>query len=73
MMQTFLCFYTCTALLQGSAVDDPEKALSRKPDDNEPLAGLAFKIMADQFQVSIAVASFAIVVKQNSSSAVRHG
>ena len=37
--------------LQGTAVDDPEKAISRKPDDNEPLAGLAFKIMADQFQV----------------------
>ena len=32
-------------------MDDPEKSLVRKPDDNEPLAGLAFKIMADQFQV----------------------
>ncbi len=25
--------------------------MTRKPDDKEPLAGLAFKIMADQFQV----------------------
>lgn len=41
-------FYEC---IQGTAVDDPEKNLVRKPDDKEPLAGLAFKIMADQFQV----------------------
>ena len=36
---------------QGTAVDDPEQQMTRKPDDKEPLAGLAFKIMADQFQV----------------------
>lgn len=38
---------------QGTAVDDPEQQMTRKPDDNEPLAGLAFKIMADQFQVRL--------------------
>ena len=32
-------------------MDDPEQQMTRKPDDKEPLAGLAFKIMADQFQV----------------------
>ena len=37
--------------VQGTAVDDPEQQMTRKPDDKEPLAGLAFKIMADQFQV----------------------
>jgi len=37
--------------MQGTAVDDPEQQMTRKPDDKEPLAGLAFKIMADQFQV----------------------
>ena len=35
--------------LQGSAVDDPEKAMTRKPSDQEPFSGLAFKVMADQF------------------------
>jgi len=38
-------------VVQGTAVDDPEQQMTRKPDDKEPLAGLAFKIMADQFQV----------------------
>ena len=38
-------------LVQGTAVDDSEQQMTRKPDDKEPLAGLAFKIMADQFQV----------------------
>lgn len=37
--------------VQGTAVDDPEQQMTRKPDDSQPLAGLAFKIMADQFQV----------------------
>ncbi|DBA74823.1 TPA: hypothetical protein ACH3X2_009166 [Trebouxia sp. C0005] len=36
--------------MKGTAVDDPEQQMTRKPDDKEPLAGLAFKIMADQFQ-----------------------
>ena len=43
--------------MQGTAVDDPEKAMTRKPDDKEPLAGLAFKIMADQFQVTLPCAT----------------
>lgn len=34
-------------------MDDPEQQMTRKPDDSEPLAGLAFKIMADQFQVCL--------------------
>src|SRR5499425_292086 len=34
---------------QGQDPDHPEKALERKPADNEPFAGLAFKIMADPF------------------------
>ena len=31
-------------LIQGSAVDDPEKAMTRKPSDQEPFSGLAFKV-----------------------------
>ena len=38
-------------MVQGTAVNDPEKQMTRTPDDKEPLAALAFKIMADQFQV----------------------
>ena len=34
---------------QGVDPDHPEKALERKPADNEPFSGLAFKIMADSF------------------------
>jgi elongation factor G len=34
---------------QGQDPDHPEKAVERKPADNEPFAGLAFKIMADPF------------------------
>jgi elongation factor G len=34
---------------QGIDPDHPEKQLSRRPADDEPFAGLAFKIMADQF------------------------
>ncbi|HKF23878.1 MAG TPA: elongation factor G [Candidatus Angelobacter sp.] len=34
---------------QGHDPDHPEKVLERKPADNEPFAGLAFKIMADPF------------------------
>ncbi|MBZ5525877.1 MAG: elongation factor G [Acidobacteriia bacterium] len=34
---------------QGIDPDHPEKHISRKPADDEPFAGLAFKIMADQF------------------------
>jgi elongation factor G len=34
---------------QGVDPDHPEKKLERKPADNEPFSGLAFKIMADSF------------------------
>ena len=34
---------------QGHEPEHPEKILERKPADNEPFAGLAFKIMADPF------------------------
>lgn len=39
--------------MKGSDVDDAEKALSRKPADEEPFSALAFKIMADQFVGSL--------------------
>jgi elongation factor G len=35
--------------VRGTAVDDPEKILERKADDNEPFAALVFKIMTDPF------------------------
>jgi len=35
--------------IQGTAVDDPEKVLERRADDNEPLAALVFKIMTDSY------------------------
>jgi len=34
--------------IKGVDVDDPEKPMTRKSDDNEPFAALAFKIMNDQ-------------------------
>jgi elongation factor G len=34
---------------RGHDPDHPEKVLERKPADNEPFSGLAFKIMADSF------------------------
>lgn len=34
---------------QGSAVDDPEQYMTRKPDDSEPFSALAFKVMSDKF------------------------
>ena len=34
---------------QGHDPDHPEKIVERKPADNEPFSGLAFKIMADSF------------------------
>jgi elongation factor G len=34
---------------KGHDPDHPEKELERKPADNEPFSGLAFKIMADPF------------------------
>jgi elongation factor G len=34
---------------QGHDPDHPEKVVERKPADNEPFSGLAFKIMADSF------------------------
>jgi elongation factor G len=34
--------------IKGVDVDDPEKAMTRKSDDSEPFAALAFKIMNDQ-------------------------
>lgn len=36
-------------LSQGSEVENPDVAMTRKPDDAEPFSGLAFKIMADPF------------------------
>ena len=39
--------------MQGTEVEDPDKPLSRKPDDKEPLSALAFKIAADQFLGSL--------------------
>ncbi len=35
--------------MQGSEVENPDAAMTRKPDDAEPFSGLAFKIMADPF------------------------
>ncbi len=35
--------------VQGTAVDDPEKVLERRADDNEPLSALVFKIMTDPY------------------------
>ncbi|KAH9325682.1 hypothetical protein KI387_005860 [Taxus chinensis] len=39
--------------LNGTDPDDPEVILERRPDDNDPFAGLAFKIMADSFVGSL--------------------
>jgi len=33
--------------VHGHDVDDPEKPISRKADDNEPFSALAFKVMSD--------------------------
>ncbi len=41
------------AAVKGSEVDNPDVALTRKPDDAEPFSALAFKIMADQFVGSL--------------------
>jgi elongation factor G len=35
--------------VQGTAVDNPEKIIERKADDNEPFSALVFKIMTDPF------------------------
>ena len=40
-------------LTKGSQVDDKEKEMVRKPADEEPFAGLAFKIMTDPFVGSL--------------------
>ena len=37
-------------MLQGTQVDDPDVALTRKPSDSEPFSALAFKIMSDAYQ-----------------------
>lgn len=39
--------------LKGTDADDPEVILERCPSDDEPFAGLAFKIMADPFVGSL--------------------
>lgn len=39
--------------MKGTAVDDPELLIERKPDDKEPFSGLAFKIMTDSFVGSL--------------------
>lgn len=38
---------------QGSAVDNPDEAMTRPPKDDAPFSALAFKIMADQFVGSL--------------------
>jgi elongation factor G len=38
---------------EGTAPNDPEKEMFRKPDENEPFSGLAFKIMNDPFVGSL--------------------
>ena len=43
------CTEADAVLLQGSEVENPDAAMTRKPDDAEPFSGLAFKIMADPF------------------------
>ena len=35
--------------IQGTAIDDPDEILERKSSDDEPFAGLVFKIMTDPF------------------------
>uniref|UniRef100_A0A061R211 Elongation factor G, mitochondrial n=1 Tax=Tetraselmis sp. GSL018 TaxID=582737 RepID=A0A061R211_9CHLO len=39
--------------MEGSAVNDPETRLTRKPSDEEPLSGLAFKVMTDPYVGSL--------------------
>ncbi|KAH0449030.1 hypothetical protein IEQ34_022830 [Dendrobium chrysotoxum] len=39
--------------MKGSDPDDPERVLERVPSDDEPFAGLAFKIMSDPFVGSL--------------------
>lgn len=39
--------------MQGCDADNPEIMLERKPSDEEPFSGLAFKIMTDQFVGSL--------------------
>ncbi|KAL8539724.1 hypothetical protein ACS0TY_001367 [Phlomoides rotata] len=39
--------------MKGTDPDDPELIIERKPNDGEPFAGLAFKIMSDPFVGSL--------------------
>eukprot|EP00850_Spirogloea_muscicola_P005652 SM000026S08901 [mRNA] locus=s26:305409:309416:- [translate_table: standard] len=39
--------------MQGTDMDDAEKVVERKPSDEEPFSGLAFKIMTDPFVGSL--------------------
>lgn len=39
----------CLIWRQGSAVDDPDTPMTRRPADEEPFSALAFKIMADKY------------------------
>jgi elongation factor G len=39
--------------MRGTAVNDPDQVLTRKPSDDEKFSGLAFKIMADPFVGSL--------------------
>ncbi|KAH7290951.1 hypothetical protein KP509_30G070700 [Ceratopteris richardii] len=39
--------------MKGSAIDEPENIVERKPSDDEPFSGLAFKIMTDPFVGSL--------------------
>lgn len=38
-----------TEFIEGTAPDDAEKKIQRKPDENEPLCALAFKIATDPY------------------------
>lgn len=35
--------------MKGSAVENPDEYMTRKPDDSEPFSALAFKVMADKY------------------------
>lgn len=39
--------------MKGTAPDDPDTIIERKPSDSEPFSGLAFKIMTDPFVGSL--------------------
>ena len=46
-VNTYLPSPLDVAAIEGTDVDNPEKKITRKPDDNEPFSALAFKVQAD--------------------------